>query len=414
MFTKSSMARRSVPILLVLAIGALGCGSTDDSAAGSADASAGGSANVGGGGSQNTGATNTGQSGVGGGGGTNVIPPGDAQGSSDVGGDLSAVMPINDAGGDANASTDATRDVVTNPGDGGASSPSVGGCPIFPPSDPWNQNIATATVDATWTQKLYANALLKALHPDFGSSFGIPYNVVPQAQPALAMSFDYASDSDPGPYPFPGAGAKIEGGTPTNCMGDCHVLSLVQGTCALYEGWNCHFNMANNSWHCGSGAKFDLLKVSPGQRPKGWTSADAAGLAILPGLVRYDEVAGGVIKHAIRFTMHCTQDGFVYPASHQAVPNQCPNITTVELRDQYPPMGLRIRLKATYAISALPAQAKVVAQAMQTYGMILADNGSDYYFQGEPNPSFSDTQLNALKGIPGDAFEVLTPAVIER
>jgi hypothetical protein len=273
-------------------------------------------------------------------------------------------------------------------------------------------------IDATWTTKLIGNATKTVLHPDFGTTFGIPFNIVPANQAKLPITFDYASDSDPGPYPFLGGTSKIEGGTPTACSGDCHVLTVVQGTCALYEGWDCHYNAGGNSWHCGSGAKFDLTKVSVGQRPKTWTSADAAGLAILPGLARYDEVAAGVLKHAIRFTMHCTQDGFVTPASHQAVPtgnNGCPQgITSATLRAEYPPMGLRIRLKAGYAIDALPAQAKIVAQAMKTYGMILADNGSDYYFQGDPNPGWNDTQLNALKAIPGDQFEVIVPGTIER
>ena len=226
---------------------------------------------------------------------------------------------------DARPATDAPNtvpDASVPPGDGGAqSSPSVGGCGIFPADDPWNQVIpANAAIDATWTQKLIGNATKTVLHPDFGTTFGIPYNVVPANQATLPITFDYNGDSDPGPYPFPGPGAKVEGGTPTACTGDCHVLTLVQTTCALYEGWNCHYNAGGNSWHCGSGAKFDLTKVGVGQRPKGWTSADAAGLAILPGLARYDEVAAGAIKHAIRFTMHCTQDGFVTPASHQAVP----------------------------------------------------------------------------------------------
>jgi hypothetical protein len=374
--------------------------SGSENAGGSANtggsANAGGSANTGG--SANGGSANTGGSAQTGG----AAGKGGASGSS-----------MTDA-----RSPDAPQsmpDASVNPTDSGATTtPSVGGCGLFPANDPWNQAIAAnATVDANWTAKLVQYATKTVLHPDFGSTFGIPYNVVPMNQATLPITFDYPDDSDPGPYPFPGATAKIEGGSPAACSGDCHVLCLVQGSCLLYEGWDCHYNAGGTSWHCGSGAEFDLSKVSAGARPQGWTSADAAGLAILPGLVRYDEVAAGVVKHAIRFTYHCTQDGFVYPASHQAVPAYpygCPqNIATGTLEAEYPPMGLRIRLKAGYDISGLSAQAKVVAQAMKTYGMILADNGSDYYFQGDPNPGWNDNQVNDLKNIPADQFEVIGP-----
>ncbi len=326
-----------------------------------------------------------------------------------------------DGGVDDSGVTETGAPIDTGtPVDGGGGGPgTVGGCPVFPASDAWNTPIpAAAAVDANWTAKLYANATKKSLHPDFGTAYGIPFNVVPASQAKLTIGFDYADESDPGPYPFPGAGAKIEGGTPADCSGDCHVLTVVQGSCLLYEGWDCHYTAGSNSWQCGSGAKFDLTKNSYGQRPIKWTSADAAGLAILPGLVRYAEVAAGVVNHAIRFTMHCTQDGYVQPASHQAVPrggSGCPaGVVGDALRADYPPMGLRVRLKASYDISALPAQAKVVAQAMKTYGMILADNGSDYYFQGDLDPGWNDDQLNALKAIPGNAFEAITPGAIGR
>jgi hypothetical protein len=295
--------------------------------------------------------------------------------------------------------------------------PTIGGCPIFTASDAWNKVVTSDPVDSSWTSLLYSNAKLKSLHPDFGTSFGIPFNVVPSTQPKLVTTFDYAGESDPGPYPFPAGTAKIEGGTPTSCSGDCHVLSLQQTACLLFEGWNCHFTSSSSSWHCGSGTKFDLTKDSYGQRPLGWTSADAAGLAIFPGLVKYSEVAAGVVNHAIRFTMHCIQDGYVKPASHQAVstgPSGCAGVTGAPLRAGYPPMGTRIRLKSAYYIDALPTQAKVIAQAMKTYGMILADNGSDYFFQGDQDPGWSDSQLNYLKAIPGDAFEVLAFGTISR
>ena len=313
---------------------------------------------------------------------------------------------------DAESMVDAAGDM--HPEGGSGSTPTIGGCPVFTSDDAWNRDVTGEAVDGTWTQKLYANATLKSLHPDFGTAFGIPFNIVPATQPPLAISFTYASESDPGPYPFPGTDAKIEGGTPANCTGDCHVLAIEEDVCLLYEGWACHFATASGSWRCGSGAKFDLTKNSYGQRPVGWTSADAAGLPIFPGLVKYSEVAAGEVKHAIRFTMHCTQDGYIVPATHQAVPSQCPSIPVEQLRSDYPPLGLRMRLKATYDISALPSQALVVAQAMKTYGMILADNGSDYYFQGDANPNWNDDQIGALKAIPANAFEVLTPGPIQR
>lgn len=292
--------------------------------------------------------------------------------------------------------------------------PQEGGCTVFTADDAWNRNVTCDPVDAAWTTKLYANATLQFLHPDFGNGFGIPYNVVPATQPALPMTFGYASESDPGPYPFPGLTAKIEGGSPTSCSGDCHVLAVQEGTCLLYEGYACSFTSSPDQWDCGSGAKFDLSQNSYGQRPLGWTSADAAGLSIFAGLVRYAEVAAGAVNHAIRFTMHCTQDGYVAPASHQAVPNACPAISTAQLQADYPPMGLRIRLRSSYDLSALGPQSRIVAQAMKDYGMILADNGSDYYFQGDDDPGWDNSDLDGLKGIPGDQFEVLVMGQIGR
>ena len=313
-----------------------------------------------------------------------------------------APSPGTDGGGTAND--------AANPGDSGSrTSPVVGGCAVFPPNDAWNTDISGASIDATWTANLMTYANLKFAHPDFGSANGIPYNVVPQNQTLLPVTFGTADESDPGPYPFPGGTAKIEGGTPTSCTGDCHVLALQQGVCQLYEGDGCLFNPGNSTWACNSGAKWDLSKLQAGQRTAGFTSADAAGLPIFAGLARFDEMMAGEIRHAIRFTMHCTQDGYVTPASHRAVPNQCPpGISNADLRAKYPPMGTHMRLQGTYDTSKMSAQAKIVAVAMQKYGLILADNGSDYFFQGDPNPGWDDDQLNDLKAIPSSAFEVLT------
>ena len=355
-----------------------------------------------------------------GGGGAGGSAGADATGGSAGAGATGGSTGAGATGGSAGASGSAGSD-------GGASSqaPAIAGCTMFSADDPWRQDMRQSPVDATWTAALVSGATKKTLHPDFGNAgtevYGIPINVVPMTQAKVPVSFDYADESDPGPYPFPSPSVvKIEGGSADNCDGDCHVLAVQQGTCRLFEGWACGYA---SGWHCGSGAVFDLTRNSYGQRPAGFTSADAAGLAITPGLVRFSEVAEGVVRHAIRITMHCTQDGYVAPASHFAVPTGsggCPARASGEsvsdyharLRAQpFPPMGLRIRLKSSYAVASLPRQAAVIAQAMQTYGMILADNGSDYYFQGDVDPGWND-ELDALKAIPADAFEVLRPGTI--
>jgi hypothetical protein len=193
---------------------------------------------------------------------------------------------------------------------------------------------------------------------------------------------------------------KVEGGTAQDCDGDCHVLVVQQGACMLYEGYACSYD---GGWRCGGEATWDLSRDSYGQREEGWTSADAAGLAITAGLVRYDEVQAGEMRHAIRFTVECTRGSHVRPASHHAVPGGCdpddPNA---------PPMGLRVRLRADYDLSSLSAPARVVARAMQTYGMILADNGSNFYFQGDDNPGWTEAEVEPLKTIPASAFEVVS------
>jgi hypothetical protein len=289
--------------------------------------------------------------------------------------------------------------------------PTVGGCPMFPPDDAWNQDISQATADADWTTKLQTMVGKIKIHPDYGNDgstlYGIPVGVVPQSQPLLPVVFDwYPDESDPGPYPFPSpADAKIEGGDAMNCDGDCHLLVVQQGSCQLYEGYACHYDAG---WHCGNGAHWDLTQDSYGQRPKGWTSADAAGLAIAPGVLRYDEVRAGAVNHAIRFTTACTRANFVKPATHEAVPSDCdPN------DPNSPPMGLRVRLKADFDASALSASAQVVLAAMKRYGMILADNGSNFYFQGEANAGWTDDDISPLKTVPASAFEVVAVPPLE-
>lgn len=293
-----------------------------------------------------------------------------------------------------------------------AAPPVVAGCPVFTGDDAWNADVSCAPVDASWTSKLQAIVgSSRKLHPDYGNSgsehYGIPINVVSASAPALPVSFDdYPDESDPGPYPFPAAGsARIEGGTPMVCSGDCHLLVVQMGACALYEGYACAYS--SGGWHCSNGARWDLKTQSYGQRPKGWTSADAAGLPIMPGLVRVDEVRSGKMTHAIRFTLHCSRKNFVAPATHQAGTGSCDAASA-------PPMGLRVRLNPDrFDIGTLSPAAQVVAKAMQTYGMILADNGSDFYFQGEDDPRWTDTDVEPLKTIPAAAFDVIAPPPLE-
>jgi hypothetical protein len=283
----------------------------------------------------------------------------------------------------------------------------VAGCSVFTADDDWNLDISGKPMDQTWTDRVQTVISTGLhIHPDYGSGYGIPINTVPQGQPAVPVTFDtYASESDPGPYPFPDPGtARIEGGTPQSCSGDCHFLVVQSGTCMLYEGYACSYA---GGWHCANGAKWDLSKKSYGQRPKGWTSADAAGLAVMPGLIRLDEVRAGVMTHAIRFTMGCSEPYFVAPATHRAGCGKS--------NSNSPPMGLRVRLNKTkFDITTLSASAQVVAKAMQTYGLILADNGSDFYFQGEDNPGWTDQDIAPLKTIPAAAFEAITPPPLEQ
>ena len=323
-------------------------------------------------------------------------------------------------GGGSTAQGGSGNDTSTNGGNSAAGSsnptagsgpvnaalPVIGGCNVFTADDAWNTSVADQTVDDAWTTKLQALVGKVNIHPDYGdATIGIPINVVPDTQTKVSPDFDEAEESDKGPYAFPDpATAKIEGGTPTNCDGDCHLLSVQQGSCILYEAGNCSYG--GGKWSCYSGAIFDLKKNSYGQRPIGWTSADAAGLSITAGLVRYDEAAAGAIHHAIRFTVPCTLDKYVNPASHEAVPSTPPgcagNANAV-------PMGLRVRLDSDFAIPAgASTVAKAVITAMQTYGMILADNGSSFYFQGESTDMWNDDgDIEPLKKIPASAFKVV-------
>ena len=287
---------------------------------------------------------------------------------------------------DLPAEVDAPAERVTPPG------PTIGGCTVFPASNAWNQDISQLPIHPRSAQMIATIQSIGGddLHPDFGANpdYGIPYIVVPEDQATVPIAYDaYGDESDPGPFPIP-LDAPVEAGS------DAHVLVVQQGTCTLFELFAA--SPTTRGWQADSGAKWDL--TTGALRPIGWTSADAAGLPILPGLVRYDEVASGVIRHAIRVTFSKTQRGFILPATHFASSDGNPNL---------PAMGQRLRLRADYDISSLTGEARVIAVAMQTYGLIVADNGSNWFFQGATDPRWDDDDLNQLKRIPGTAFEVV-------
>jgi hypothetical protein len=267
--------------------------------------------------------------------------------------------------------------------------PGARSCPIFPASNVWNRPVAGLPVAADSAAMIDAIGLDAPVHPDFGSylGYGIPYNVVSGKKVhKVHVSFEYADESDKVGYPMP-AHPRQEGG------GDAHVLIVDKSACRLYELYAAH--QSGGAWSAGSGAVWNLR--SNHLRPDGWTSADAAGLPILPGLVRYDEVASGAIRHALRFTAPRSANSHLYPARHDAG----------DAGDSLPPMGLRVRLKASVDISGFGKQARVVLQALKTYGMILADNGSPWYISGASNRHFDDDTLHALGRITGADFEVV-------
>ncbi len=297
----------------------------------------------------------------------------------------------------AGTSRPADRPVLVRPGQSpparapqaGSSGPRIAGCPLFPPDNPWRRVISAAPLNprsAAWVASIGSG---RFLHPDFGSdpSYGIPYSVVPASQAKVPIRFTaYGDESDPGPYPIP-PGARIEAG------GDAHVL-VASGDCHLYELYGAA--RSGTGWTAASGAVFDLR--SNALRPAGWTSADAAGLPILPGLVRRDEVQAGHIDHALRFTVATTQRGYISPATHQAGSTTDPNV---------PPMGARFRLKASFDLSHYTGASRVILQALKTYGMFVADNGSNWFLSGATDTGWNDTDLEQLKKVPGSAFEAV-------
>jgi len=280
-------------------------------------------------------------------------------------------------------------------------SPRIAGCPAFPTDNEWNRPIADDPVDPSSPTYIAAmNGATSFLQPDFGGNGarGIPWISVPGSQPRVPMQFQWAGESDPGPYPFP-MDAPIEGG-PTS-TGDRHVLVVDRDNCKLYETYSSR--PGNNAWTASSGAVFDLR--SNALRPGGWTSADGAGLPVLPGLVRRDEVLGGRIAHALRFKVARTQKAHVHPATHHASNLTDPNL---------PPFGLRVRLKADYDLGPFTPAVRVILTALKEYGMFLADNGVDWSISGEVNLGWNDEELRQLNTVPASAFEVVKHAPIQR
>ncbi len=294
----------------------------------------------------------------------------------------------------------ATGASVLSPGvaSAGTALPGAGACPMFPADNVWNTPVGNLPVDAhsaQWLSSMQASAT--DLHPDFGPSgdptnpYGMPYTVVPPGHASVNVSFQYADESDPGPYPF-GPETPIEGGQ--NAGGDRHALMVDPSTCTLFELYDARYSPGGST--AGSGAIWNLR--SNALRPAGWTSADAAGLPILPGLLRYDEVESGNITHAIRMTAETTDTSYLWPARHEAGARSDPNL---------PPMGARFRLKANFDIGNYSPQAQVVLRAMQRYGLILADNGSNWYFGGTADPAWPQGLVDELKQVPASAFEAV-------
>ena len=278
-------------------------------------------------------------------------------------------------------------------GDAFAGSPTIAGCPVFPKDNPWNTDISGAPLDSRSSAYVGSLAGL-TLWPDFGSGqfgdFGIPFGTVPRDQALVPIRPAVADESDPGPYPIP-PNARVEGGS------DHHVLIVRQGDCQLFELFDATKD-ADNGWSVYSAARFDLR--SNALRHDGYTSADAAGLPIFPGLARADEVAAGAINHALRVAIPRTQKAYIHPATHAASSSTDPGL---------PPMGLRLRLKASYDVSRLTGQARVIATALQRYGAFVADNsgGSKVFVSGTPDPAWNDDDLDQLKSVPGSAFEAV-------
>lgn len=314
-------------------------------------------------------------------------------------GALTAALSCSSASDPGGGSNGAGTTAGTNPG----TSPTTGGASLdgrrpFPADNPWNADVSASAVDPK-SSTLIASCGVRNLHPDFGTVYGgapngIPYVVVHSGQARVPVTFDYGDESDPGPYPIP-ANAPIEGGSSSD--GDRHVLVVDVDAWKLYELYDAHPQNGGASWHAGSGAVFDL--GSNALRPAGWTSADAAGLPIFPGLVRYDEaVEQGSINHALRFTCPRTRKAYISPARHYA---------SSDTSSALPAMGMRVRLKASFDTTGFSPPVRAILRAMKRYGMLVADNGSGWYVSGAPDPRWSDDDLATLAKVPSSAFEVI-------
>ena len=282
----------------------------------------------------------------------------------------------------------------------------LAGCPVFPADNHWNLRVDELPVLPSSDAIVRSIGASEHMHADFGSGryqgapIGIPYVSVRRGQQRVPVSFDYADESDRGRYPIPRR-VPVEGGRRSD--GDRHVIVVQRSHCRLYELFDAHPVEGGRRWHAGAGAIFNLR--SNRLRPRGWTSADAAGLPILPGLARYPEVKRGRIDHALRFTAERTRRAFIYPARHFASSLTHPDL---------PAMGQRLRLKAGYDISRFPRQSRIVLRALKRYGMILADNGSSWYVSGAPSRGWDNDDLHSLHDVPGSAFEVVDTARLPR
>lgn len=267
----------------------------------------------------------------------------------------------------------------------------LGKIQVFPKDNPWNWDVSRHKVHPLSAKYVESIGADEPIHPDFGTEYGIPFCVVGGKQKKVAVKFEYADESDPGPYPIPDD-APVEGGA--DAKGDRHVLVIDKDARVLYEMFSSFKD--GKGWKAGSGAIFKLDKND--LRPDGWTSADAAGLPVFPGLVRYEEVARGEIPHAVRFTVRKSQKKYLYPATHCA---------SKETDEALPPMGLRFRLKADVDIAGYPKNVQVILRALKKHGMMVADNGSDWFISGAPDKRWNDDELHSMQKLKGGDFEAV-------
>jgi hypothetical protein len=296
--------------------------------------------------------------------------------------------------------------ILLVPATKGSRLPGARGCPVFPKSNHWNLRVDRLPLHPNSDAIVRSIGTGETMHADFGSGLydggpiGIPFATVGKGHPRVPVSFQYASESDRGPYPIP-PNVPIEGGRDAD--GDRHVIVVDRSRCRLYELFAAYPEEGGARWRAGSGAIWNLR--SNRLRPRTWTSADAAGLPILPGLARFDEVRRGRIDHALRFTASQTRRAFVYPARHFAS-----DLTDPDL----PAMGQRVRLKRGYDISRFPRQTRIVLRALKRYGMILADNGAPWFVSGAPHRGWDNDDLHSLHRVPGSAFEVVDTGRLPR